>query len=103
MTESTNGRVTMALLAQKLDHVLAMQAEDRHIHEQLVKITAMNEKNIALLGVRTGETEKDVEKLATATDKAIEGLNNKFNLFSGANSALGAVALAIATYFGVSK
>lgn len=99
-----NGKVTLALVGQKLDTFIQSQQEtqkkQQDVLEQLMALVSTNSKDIALLKASQIETNKDLGKLAVATDKAIDNLNTKFSLFSGGNSALGAIALAVAAFFG---
>ena len=102
-TDDNNGRITLALLGQKLDQLIAEQKVYNNTQVALMKSVSENKQDLAVIKVRTGENEKDIAELAKATNTAIDNLNNKFNLFSGANSFLGLVATALAVIFGVKQ
>ena len=101
--DDNNGRITLALLGQKLDQLIAEQKVYNNTQVALMKSVSENKQDLAVIKVRTGENEKDIAELAKATNTAIDNLNNKFNLFSGANSFLGLVATALAVIFGVKQ
>ena len=102
-TDDNNGRITLALLGQKLDQLIAEQKVYNNTQVALMKSVSENKQDLAVIKVKTGENEKDIAELAQATNKAIDSLNNKFNIFSGANSFLGLVATALAVIFGVKQ
>ena len=101
--DDNNGRITLALLGQKLDQLIAEQKVYNNTQVALMKSVSENKQDLAVINVRMGENEKDIAELAKATNTAIDNLNNKFNLFSGANSFLGLVATALAVIFGVKQ
>ena len=102
MAES-NGRTTMALLGQKLDAVIEAQKDQKRVHEELMKMVAQNRQDVALNRQNIDGVREDVAKLATATNTAIDNLNNKFTAFSGVNSVIGLLATTLAIIFGVNK
>lgn len=99
--DDSNGRVTLALVGQKLDALIDAQRTYNETQVELMKKISQHEKDIALMVKQSKDNERDIDKLANSTDAAIDRLNNKFNLFSGANSFMGIVATALAIIFGV--
>ena len=99
-----NGRITNAILAQKLDLFIASQKEiqesQKRINESMMNMASQNKQDVALLGQRMGATETRLKDLSEATDKAIDNLNNKFTWFNGGNTILGAIAAALAVILG---
>ena len=95
-----NGRITMALLSQKLDILTtAVERQDETL-DQLVEYTRGNKAGIALNKQVVEQHGEQLRKLAESTDAAIERLNGRVNAWNGGNTILGAAAALLAIVFG---
>jgi hypothetical protein len=95
-----NGKVTIAVLGEKIDTLIKSSNDQKKSIDAVLALVNQNKQDIALQGLRSTQTDKEVSELAQATEKAISSLNNKFTAFSGANGFLAVVAASLAVAFG---
>ena len=100
MAASSNGRVTMAVLGQRVKELVTAINRQDEILEKILEKVNENEKNVALLAKSNEQMKENMEKGIGANSAAILALNKRMTIWNGGNSIFGGVAIVIAALFG---
>jgi len=100
MPDSDNGKVTMALLGQKLDILTTAVERIDETQDEFLDFIRNNKENISLNKQCVDQNAKHLEELAASTNKSIEALNNRVNAWNSGNTIFAGIATILAIFTG---